>query len=218
MKKLMMVMVVALLTTTVNAQSEKYTTQMKASIAQMDTARTPQAYADLASKFERIADAEKTQWLPYYYAAVCKVNGTNMALTGEMGDNSAVTDPAADKAQELLDKALILEKENSETWVLKKMIYSLRMMGNPMARFMEWGGKAATALATAKKLDATNPRIPMLEGIDKYYTPEQFGGSKKEAKKLLENAKALYIAFKPATSLHPTWGMGQVMYFLSLPE
>jgi hypothetical protein len=29
---------------------------------------------NLANNFERIATAEKNQWLPYYYAAFCQVN------------------------------------------------------------------------------------------------------------------------------------------------
>jgi hypothetical protein len=54
-----------------------------------------------------------------------------------------------------------------------------------------------------------------LEGQDKFYTPEQFGGSKDEAKMLFEKAKQLFDSFKPGSSIHPNWGKGTVTYFLS---
>jgi hypothetical protein len=215
MKNVILALVVGLLTTTVYAQSEKYTTKMTALVTALDTSKNTSEFSDLAAQFERIADAEKTQWLPYYYSALCQINAAMFAIGGAMGDNSATTDPAADKAEELMNKGLALTTENSETWVLKKMLYGLRMMGNPMARYMEFGTKAATALATAKKMDTANPRIYLLEAQDKYYTPEAFGGSKEDAKKLFEKAKTLYATFKPATALHPKWGSVSVTYFLS---
>jgi hypothetical protein len=57
--------------------------------------------------------------------------------------------------------------------------------------------------------------VYLLEGIDKFYTPEQWGGSKTEGRKLFEEAKKKFETFKPASSIHPSWGMGQIMYFLS---
>ncbi len=197
------------------SQSEKYTKKMTELITAMDTTSKVDALNEMATTFERVADAEKTQWLPYYYAAYCKLNAANMQLKGDLGDNSAITDPAADKAEELLNKAIALTTESSETWVIKKMIASMRMMGNPMQRYMQYGPIAAEALETAKGMDATNPRVYILEAMDKFYTPEQFGGSKEEAKILFEKAKTLFTTFKLATALHPNWGANQVKYMLT---
>jgi len=71
MKKLLVfaVFVVSIVTTT-NAQSEKYYSAMGSTLQQMADAKTAESWLELASKFERIAEAEKTQWLPYYYAAL----------------------------------------------------------------------------------------------------------------------------------------------------
>jgi hypothetical protein len=71
-------------------------------------------------------------------------------------------------------------------------------------------------LEEAKKLDPENPRVYLQEGIDKYYTPEQFGGSKAEAKQLFQEAAKKMETFKPASSIHPSWGASQIKYFLSL--
>jgi hypothetical protein len=124
-------------------------------------------------------------------------------------------DPLADKAEELLNKAEAMKKDNSEIFVIRKMIASMRMMGDPMNRFMQYGPQATQALETAKKLDPYNPRISYLEAIDKFYTPEQYGGSKTEAKKLFEEALKKYDVFKPESSIHPAWGRGNTQYFLT---
>ena len=55
----------------------------------------------------------------------------------------------------------------------------------------------------------------MLEGQDKFFTPEQFGGSKAEAKVLFEKSIQLFASNKPKSSIDPHWGLGSVQYFLS---
>jgi hypothetical protein len=77
------------------------------------------------------------------------------------------------------------------------------------------GPKAAEALEMAKKLDPSNPRIYLLEGQDRFFTPEQFGGSKAEAKKLFEECLLKFDAFRPATAIDPQWGRSQASYFLT---
>ena len=199
------------------AQSEKYVNAMESKVSMLDSSNTPESWKDLANAFERIAEAEKTQWLPYYYAAFCNVmTGTlSLPMDGSFGDNSAITDPYADKAEQLINKAAELNKESSEIYCVIKMIHSLRMMGNAMARYMTEGPKAEEALAKAKALNENNPRVYILDGQDKFYTPEQFGGSKEEAKKLFEKANGLFMTTKPGSSIEPQWGRSQVTYFLS---
>jgi hypothetical protein len=217
MKKSLFVLLASVMMTTVFAQSEKYIKAMEAKTVMLDSFNNVDSWKDLANTFERIGDAEKTQWLPFYYAAYCNVMAGNFSLPkdGSMGDNSAVTDPYADKAEKMLNKAVELGKGNTEIFCVEKMIYGLRMMGNPMARYMTESPKAEAALAKAKEANSGNPRIYILEGQDKFYTPEQFGGSKAEAKILFEKAQSLFETYKPENSIAPNWGRSQIGYFLS---
>ena len=196
---------------------EKFVKAMEAKIAAVDTTTTVQGLTDLANAFERIAEAEKNQWLAYYYAAYCNASAGIMAGAG--GDMMAAkadkTDPYADKADAQIKKAEALAKNNSEIFIVKKMIATLRMIGDPMNRYMTYGPEAQAMLDEARKLNPDNPRVYLLEGQDKFYTPEQFGGSKQEAKVLFEKAQTLYGTFKPETNIHPNWGKGQIGYFLS---
>jgi hypothetical protein len=85
-----------------------------------------------------------------------------------------------------------------------------------MARYQEYGPLATAALEMAKKLNPENPRIYLLEGQDLYYTPEQFGGDKAEAKKRFETSMEKFRTLKPESSIHPAWGLPALNYFLSL--
>ena len=195
------------------AQDDKYTKAMQDKVTAMDTTRSAADLVALGATFERIADAEKTKWLPYYYAALAQVNSAYFA--GMENIKAEKTDPVADKAEALLNKADALSPNNSEIYVVKKMIATLRMMADPMTRYMQYGPMADQALQAAMKLNPENPRVYMLQAQDKFYTPEQFGGSKTEAKKLFEQANQKFESFKPATTLDPNWGRTVVKYFLS---
>ncbi|HLG38652.1 MAG TPA: hypothetical protein VI461_03250 [Chitinophagaceae bacterium] len=215
MKKLFFILLMPLFVATALAQTEKnekYTKAMEALVPAVDTTESIEGLISLANSFERIANAEKTQWLPYYYAALCNINAANMYFTQQKPDK---VDPLADKAEPLMNKAEELEKNNSEIFCLKKMFNTAKMMADPMNRYMTYGPPASQALETAKSLNPENPRVYLLEGIDKYYTPEQYGGSKTEGKKLFEEASKKFDVFKPASSIHPAWGISQVKYFLS---
>lgn len=215
MKKISMFLVAAFVSATAISQSEKYTNAMQANISKLDSTSTAQGWADLANSFQRIADAEKTQWLPYYYASLSHVMNGYMLMTDQSSGMADKLDPIAAQAEGLLNKAEALKKDNSDIYCLKKMVSTLKMMGDPMTRWQTEGPVAAAALEKAKALDPQNPRIYMLEGQDKFYTPEQFGGSKTEAKALFEESLKKFQAYKPESPLHPQWGKSQVEYFLA---
>ncbi|HUS00400.1 MAG TPA: hypothetical protein VMY77_01660 [Chitinophagaceae bacterium] len=193
------------------AQSDKYAPAMKKNIAMLDSAIQKGNAKELANNFERIGDAEKTQWLPYYYASYSQI------LTTYTEKDKSKIDPIADKAEELITKAeAIAGKENSETAVIKSMIASAHMMVDPQSRYMQYGPASASNMEKAKALDPTNPRPVYLDAQAKLYTPEAFGGGKAVAKPVFEKAIAMFDTFKPASELHPAWGKSMAQYFLAM--
>ncbi|MEJ7821561.1 MAG: hypothetical protein WKF85_04525 [Chitinophagaceae bacterium] len=208
-RTILSIMIIGFCVTTF-AQSDKYNAAMKKNISMIDSAMQNRNGKGLANNFERIADAEKTQWLPYYYAAYCNV------MNAFMEQDKTKVDAIADKAEELITKAeSIAGKENSETFIIKSMIASAHMMVDPQARWMQYGKASSENIEKAKAMDATNPRAIYLEAQAKFYTPEAFGGGKAVAKPLFEKALAMFDTFKPATELHPAWGKSATQYFLA---
>lgn len=199
MKKIIIVCLLATQVLAASAQSEKYYAAMGATLQQYGAAKTAEETAAVCAKFERIAESEKTQWLPYYYAALIKVNSTWTAPNDDK-------DKIADEAQALISKAEALDKNNSEIFVVKAMIATAKIMVSPMERWQQYGPIFEENVAKAKAADATNPRPYMMQAMSKKNTPEAFGGGCKAAKPIADKANELFAAFKPASQLHPTWG------------
>jgi hypothetical protein len=201
MKKILFISVFIATTVAGFSQSEKYLAAMKKNIAAIDSAFTnPQIFLMLANNFERIGNAEKIQWLPFYYAAYCQVN------YGFMEKEKSKIDDIADKATSLINIADSLQPNNSEISCIKSMIASCHMMVDPMKRWMEYGKESTDNMEKAMEQDATNPRPYLLKGQALKYTPAQFGGGCKTAKPELQTALDKFAAFKPVSELHPTWG------------
>jgi len=210
MKKTLLLLAVTLASGILLAQNDKYVKAMQTNIAQLDSGLVKGNISELSNNFERIGEAEKAQWLPYYYASYCTVMGALMQ------NDKSKADAVADKAEALIKKAeTIAGKENSETCIIKSMIASAHMMVDPQSRWQQYGAASSGNIAKAKLLDPTNPRALYLEGQAKFYTPESFGGGKAPAKELLTKALDMFKTFKPESNLHPNWGETTTRYFLS---
>lgn len=211
MKKLIFAVIITASTTFGFAQT-KYESAMTEKISKIEQHLKTDDFQTLSNDFTRIGNAEKTQWLPYYYAAFAQIQkGRILMREQKMSELDAV----AAEAQKSLDKAMELSKDNAELYILQKMIHSLKMMVNPMERYMTEGSLAAENLAKAEKLDAENPRITLLKAEDTYFTPEQFGGSKTKGLELFQKALEQFKVYKTASTLHPNWGKAEAEYFLS---
>ncbi|HTQ27439.1 MAG TPA: hypothetical protein VMI35_04890 [Puia sp.] len=195
-----------LFTLNLHAQNEKYVAAMQKNLALFDSARTTQDFQALANAFERIGDAEKTQWLPYYYAG--------LALT-----RSGWMDPKLDKdantlrVNALCDKAEAIEK-NAEICTIRNMAATQAMMVDPQTRWQTYGVQAGAALQKGMQLDPDNPRLYYLQGMSLFNTPVAYGGGKDKAKPAFEKAVALYKTFtvKP---LYPNWGQKESVDMLA---
>ena len=210
MKKLFLTMLL-MISASIFAQTT-FDKVMTEKIAKLEQSKTPEDFTALSDDFVRIGDKEKTQWLPYYYAAHATIEkGRNLMRTGKITE----LDDIAVEAQTSLDKAASLSKNNPEILILQKMIHGLKMMVDPQARFMSEGMLGAEALAKAEELDPENPRVTLLKAEDTYFTPEQFGGSKKKGLELFQKSLDKFKVYQPKTLLGPTWGKSEAEYFLT---
>jgi len=184
------------------AQSAQYEGAMTKQVTLLDDHAnfTPDKLQEMANTFERIGAAEKTQWLPYYYAGYCNV------MTAMMQKDQSKVDAIADKAEADVAKADELSPKNDEVYLIKSLIASSRISVDPQSRGQKYGMEAGNWQAQAAEINKENPRVYILQGQSLFYTPEQFGGSKTEAKKKFEIALQKFSTFKPASSIAPHWG------------
>lgn len=206
-----MILAVALLATvSVNAQSDKYTDAMKTNLAKFDSAKSPADFQALSANFERVGDAEKTQWLPYYYAGLALSTMGWMDQSLDKDANSARIKTLCDKAEANTTDA----KDKAEILALRNMAETQQMLVDPSTRWQTNGQAAAADLQQAMQLDPNNPRLYYLQGMSLFGTPEQFGGGKDKAKPVFEKAVAMYKTEQPKP-LYPHWGQQQAVDMLA---
>jgi hypothetical protein len=207
------ILIIAAITTmyvTVHAQ-DAYTQQMQVTITRLDNANTVKDYQQLANDFLRIADVQKTQWLPYYYAAFCN------AKVGWLKQNNDPDniEPFANKAQEEINKAQSLidtakqKKELSEIYCILMMVNQARVFINPETYGPKYGATAFTYIQLAKQANTDNPRMLYLLGWQKFTTPKMWGGDKVLAKQLLTKANQK-LDSNSSSGIEPHWGKKEV--------
>jgi hypothetical protein len=205
MKKSILALVL-LVSLAAGAQTDKYTQVMQKNLALLDSAKTIDDLQSVAGAFERVGDAEKTKWLPYYYAALAQ---SRIGWYPQMKDKDA----NAEKTKALTAKAESIEK-NSELYLIENMTATQQMTVDPQTRWSTYGQEASAALNKGIQADPNNPRLYYLQGMSLFNTPSQFGGGKDKAKPLFEKSVALFKTAQPKP-LYPNWGQQQAEAMLA---
>lgn len=200
MKTNLIILSLALWSLSSFAQEDAYLNTMLSTMESMDKASDKEDYLKCAGQFERIASAEKSKWLPFYYGA------NSLIIMSFDEADGAEKDLILDRAQLLLDQAFELEPNESELFTLQAFLYPSRIMVDPMGRGMLYMEKMFQTLATAKALNPENPRIYFLEGVNMLNMPPAMGGGPEVAKPILEEADAKFKAFHNEDPLWPNWG------------
>jgi hypothetical protein len=187
-----------------------YEQSMRATVARLDKAVTAGDYQALAADFKIIADREKTQWLPYYYAGFC-----NAKTSWLYEDDGEKIEPYANLAEEEIKKARSLldtasqKKELSEIYCVFSMANRAMVFINPQTYGRQYGPVASRYIQMAQQANPDNPRAIWLQGWEKFKTPKLWGGDKNKAKELLEDANQK-LANAPVAGVNPHWGKKEV--------
>ncbi len=215
MKQLLLAAAIVL-SVAAHAQSDKYTSAMQQSLSMFDSSKTASDLENVAATFQRIGDAEKTQWLPYYWAAMVLATEGWKYYPNEKGvteikvtDLSSTMSAFAGRINTLLDKADALATSNedkAEILTVRNMAATQQMLVDPQSRYMTFGAEAGQDLQKAMTLNPNNPRLYYLQGMSVFGTPEQFGGGKAKAKPIFQKAVDLGKA-EQQKPLYPHWGL-----------
>lgn len=143
-----LITIIALLfTLTINAQ-DQYSKGMKKAFGLWEENKTTEAVA----LFERIAQAEKENWIPSYYAANVLISSAFQTK-----DKTAVNG-MLEKASKHIATAHKISPDNSEITTLEGLLYTGYVAMDPGTYGMKYSGKIMALHGKAVELDKTNPR------------------------------------------------------------
>ncbi len=174
-----------------------------------DTTWDMSAKTAMAAKFDLIAKKWPDSWAANYYGAYSKVQ---MSYAEK---DPKTKDALLDEADAYADNAAKgVGKEWDELYVLRAQIANARMGVDPQNRWQKYGKIFDDNLDKARALNADNPRIYLLKGITKFYTPKMFGGGKKAAMPYFEKATPLFAKEAKTDPEKPFWGWNTNEWFI----
>ena len=184
------------------ANDDKYTEQMSKNIDAVYKAQTNEQFQQAINAFERIGNAEKTKWEPFYYASF----GYLMQATREQ--DGGKKDQFLDLATASLDKAKALKENESEIVALEGFIYMIRLTVDPATRGPQYSGMAMRSFGQAIGLNPENPRALLFMGQMQYGAAEFFKSPTTEACATVAKSIEKFASFKTDNPVAPQWGKG----------
>lgn len=191
------------------ANAPSYQQAMEESIAILNQASDSEQLLAVANRFERIARAEKDEWLPWYYAAYATLNQAIQA------DGASEKDQLLDNAQRYLNEATAVGTEESELVALQGYVHTIRVTVDPANRGQQLAPLATKTLVQALKMNPDNPRALFLLGQMQYGTAQFFGADTSEACQLIQQAVAKYESVTADDALMPNWGQENARMMLA---
>lgn len=151
--------------------------------------------------FERIAAAELNEWLPSYYVAQM-----NSLKSWEEKDMTKVK-AQLDKAQDYLNIAMSISKNNPDLLVMQAQIYTNWIVTDGMTYGMKYSAKVKELYTEAYALAPNNPMVVFCNADWNMGSALYFGQDTKPFCKDIERAIELFANFKPESPFHPNWGI-----------
>jgi hypothetical protein len=156
---------------------------------------------EASALFERIASAEKDNYLPNYYVALI-----NTTEAFNPANKDKITSLLA-KANAALDVELAKAPNNVELLVVQAMAKTALLASDPMTYGMTLSPKISGIYMKAYMLAPENPRVALCKAEFDLGGAKWTGADVKEICSRVEKSIDLFAKFKPETPFSPSWGL-----------
>ncbi len=180
------------------AQKNTYINELAKAVTEFNAATPNQDCNPLITDLEQLSQSTAgiKDWVPAYYLSLLY---TRLSFNDKKN-----ADAHADRAVQWANKSISLQT-NDENYCALTMAQTGKLVVNPIVRWLSYEKKIFEPLQKAKKINANNPRIYILEASLKMNMPALFGGGCEKNKALLVKARQLLEKQIPDQIL-PTWG------------
>lgn len=182
------------------SNDDKYHETMARNIQVVYSAGAPSSLQSAINAFERIGQAEKTKWEPYYYAAFGYVMLANREQVASKKDG--YLDQAADN----IKKASAIKPNDAEIIALEGFVHMIRIAVDPASRGQQYSILGSQAFGKALTIDRENPRALALMAQMEFGTAQFMDSPTTQACATNEAALQKFATFKSDNPLAPQWG------------
>jgi len=211
MKKFIIILFVSIALFNITGNANHPSKELEALVLKLEKISKQDDYIKLADEFKKVTENEKSNWLAFYYTALCNAKVAWLRIESDPEN----IEPFSSKASEFAKQALTMidtaaqRKEASEIYAVLSMAYRAYVYINPMTYGREYGTAAGRYTQLARKFNPENPRALFMEGWEKYATPKAYGGNKAKAKELLESARQK-LSLNTSIGIAPHWGKTEI--------
>lgn len=152
---------------------------------------------EASNLFERIAKAEKENWLPYYYAGFVKTIAS-FGIKDEAKLNANL-----EKAASFLEKAAAVSPNNPEIMIAQALVNTAYIAFDGQKYGMTLSGKNAQIYAKALQLAPNNPRVVLSKAEWDIGGAKFFGQSTEPFCKDIKRAIKLFKEEKRTVKFYP---------------
>lgn len=155
---------------------------------------------EAANLFERIAQAEADNWLPPFYVAQINV------LYSFSEKNEEKLTAQLKKAQDFLNDAKALSKDNAEILVVQAQLYTAWIVFDGAKYGMTMSPKISQLYDQAYQIEPENPRVASGKVEWDLGTARWFGQDTQPFCEDLKKAVALFDSYEPKGKYYPNGG------------
>ena len=202
MKTRLLSLLLILISGTAMANDYKYNEMMTKNIDLVYSAKTVEELQQAVNTFDRIGNAEKSRWEPFYFASF----GNVLLATKE--SDPARKDAFLDLAKAVLDKAGAIKGDDSEIVALEGFILMIRVTVDPATRGQKYSFMAMQAFEKAIVLNPENPRAHALKAQMELGTARFFKVAPIDACATARKALEKFASYQPVSPFGPMWGKG----------
>lgn len=206
MKNLLLLLALIYSTTSFAGGGASFEKTMVSSIEELYANENLEGFDIMANKFSRIGDAEKDQWLPYYYASLSYV------FKAFRIEDLKAKDVVLDQALGSLEKASNIDN-NVETVAMQGFINMIKIGVDPATRGQTLSPGIYADFGKAIQMDNKNPRAVLFMAQMQFGTAQFFGKGLAEACDMVEQSVVLFDTYEPSNAMMPMWGKPSALQY-----
>lgn len=211
MKRFLLVLIIALLSIGIHAEDkvavDEHLIAIKAEQQEAVNQGDIKKLKEISSKLERLSTFGDKKWLVDYYLAL-----NNYKIGSIFYEDKEESAKYLESAKELIQKSIEGKNDFADSHALFTSILGMEISFKPQLGMIN-GIKSAKEIEKAKKLAPDNPRVYMIDGTGKLYTPAMFGGGVDKAIALFEKSEELFKK-EEDRGIYPDWGKDEVYVWL----